>query len=70
VVEFLALAEGEAHLIVGALKVRWWTECDLWREMQATAGFLKTLFVDTELRVARLAEQTPDGFDLLGPWAL
>ena len=63
--EFLALAKAQGHLVLLALEVRWWAQADLGG--QPPCGLLEALFVGAELRLPRLAQHAAYALQLL--WA-
>src|SRR5712691_10709109 len=65
--EFLALAKAQGHLVLLALEVRRRAKADLWWEAQTPHGLLKTLLVGAELRIPLLAQDAAHAVELL--WA-
>ena len=68
--EFLALAKAQGHLVLLALEVWWWTQANLRWQSQPPRGLLEALFVGTELRIARLAQHAAYVLELLWPGKL
>src|SRR2546428_7749635 len=65
VLELLALTKAQGHLVLLALKVRWWAQADLGWQPQLPRGLLKTLLVGAELRIPRLAQHAAYALKLL-----
>src|SRR5262245_8839224 len=63
--EFLALAKAQGHLVLLALEVRWWAQADLGWQPQPPRSLLKTLLVGAELRIPCLAQPAAYALQLL-----
>src|SRR5262249_35207250 len=63
--EFLALAKAQDHLVLLTLEVGWRAQADLGWQPQPPRGFLETLLVGAELRIARLAQYAAHALELL-----
>src|SRR4029450_10962306 len=65
--QFLALAKAQGHLVLLALEIRRWAYTDLGWQPQPSCGLLEALLVGTELRIPRLAQHAAYALQLL--WA-